>query len=446
MIKALPDLLQRFARSQPGALAVIADIGTKLTAAALDVAASRGVEQLRSMGAGPGSVVALEGVPGPAWLAALFACWRLGAIAAPLNHRQPGAERERDAGILGCDAHWSPRASDLLAPGENTQTSPTEWPLRQAMLRLCTSGSSGTPRCVELTLEQLWFNTLGSNLRLGRRENDRWLVCLPMNHIGGLAALFRSLHNRTAVELMPVFDASDVGERLDSGQVSLVSLVPAMLDSVLDSRGENKFPPELRAILLGGAACSERLLQRCRSAGLPVALSWGMTETASQVATRQPGDLAPLHAGIPPLGWVRVSADADGRLVVDGPAASGQLKTDDVGEITSSGRVRVLGRRDDVIIRGGENIHPAEIEATLEAHPLVSEVVVLADNDDRLGKVAVAFVRSIEAKPEALLAWCRSRLAGFKVPHSITVVAEFPRTGPGKVDRAQLRELRRQAP
>ena len=441
MIKEIPDLLQRFAGTRADGLAVITDEDKPMTAAALDAAASRGMEQLRGMGAGPGSVVALHGEPGPAWLAALCACWRLGAVAAPLNHRQPAAERERDARILGCEIHWSPRARDLLAPVQITHARRIDWPLQQPMLRLCTSGSSGMPHCVELTLLQLWFNTLGSNLRLGQRADDCWLICLPVNHVGALAAIFRSLHNRIAVELQACFDADAVGRCLDSGRVSLVSLVPAMLDAVLDSRGEGAFAPQLRAILLGGAACSERLLQRCRTGGLPVALSWGMTETASQVATRRPGDLTPLHAGIPPLSYVRVNADTDGRLVIQGPAARGRLLTDDFGEITASGRVRILGRRDDVINRGGEKIHPGEIEGVLESHPLVSEAVVLADDDHRLGQVPVAFVRSLEADPDTLRHWCRTHLAGFKVPHQIRVLAEFPRTGPGKVDRTGLRTL-----
>ena len=446
VIDALPDLLQRFAATRGDTTALLTHDGMTTTAAELDAAAWRGVEELRAMGATTGSVVALHEAPGPAWLAALCACWRLGAVAAPLNHRQPDAERALAAATLGCEFHWTPQAADLVAADTTVASSPGEWSPSQAMLRVCTSGSSGSPRCVELTLEQLWFNTLGSNRRLGHRQDDRWLVCLPVNHVGALAAIFRSLHNRIGVELHPRFDAGLVGQRLDSGQVTLVSLVPAMLDSILDGRGEGAFSPALRAILLGGAACSERLLQRCRTARLPVALSWGMTETASQVATREPGDLAPLAAGIPPLAWVRVGADAEGRLVVDGPAARGRLVTDDLGEITASGRVHILGRRDNVINRGGENIHPGEIEAVLESHPRVSEAIVLSAKDPRLGEVPVAFVRGEALEANDLEHWCRERLAGFKVPHRVEIVAGFPRTGPGKVDRPRLRQLRLKSP
>jgi O-succinylbenzoic acid--CoA ligase len=362
-------------------------------------------------------------------------------VAAPLNERQPARERDAAALTLGCDFEWTPRAADLLSESREPVAPRARWPLDRSLLRVCTSGSTGDPRCVELTLQQLWFNALGSNRRLGHRRDDRWLVCLPVNHIGALAAIFRCLHNRIALELHPRFDSNTVGLRLDSGDISLVSLVPSMLDAILDDRGEGPFSPHLRAILIGGAACREDLLQRCRKANLPLAISWGMTETASQVATREPGDLGILDEGIPALPWVSISVDADGRLVVTGPAARGTLVTDDLGEVTDEGRVRIFGRRDDVIIRGGENIHPREIEVVLEAHADVNEAIVLGKDDERLGQVPVAFVLGNSPEPEDLRQWCRGRLAGFKVPQLIHVLDEFPRAGLGKIDRGALRDL-----
>lgn len=441
MIDALPDLVRRFAVTRPGALAAETPHGDRLDAQQLDAAVERGVELLQAMGVAPGAVVGLRGEPGLAWLAALCACWRLGAVAAPLNDRQPAAEREGAARTLGCDVQWTPQTVDLLAAPPGSTSPPRRWPLDQALLRVCTSGSTGAPRCVPLTLRQLWFNTLGSNLRLGHRRDDRWLICLPVNHVGALAAVFRCLHNRVAMELHASFGSALVGRRLDSGDISLVSLVPAMLASIVDDRGERGFAPRLRALLIGGAACSEGLLQRCREAGLPLAISWGMTETASQVATRRPGDLGPLEEGIPPLPWVRVDTTSDGRLVVEGPAANGRFVTDDLGEITDTGRVRILGRRDDLIIRGGENIDPREIEAVLEAHAQVKEAVVLGKDDPRLGQVPVAFVTGDNPDAVALRHWCRARLAGFKVPQLVCALDELPRTGPGKIDLAGLRRL-----
>lgn len=441
LVEAVPDLLRRFAKTRGSRAALVTNTGEVLSAADLDAAAWRGVSQLRDMGAGRGSVVGLLGEPGAAWMAALLACWRRGIIAAPLSHRQTDAERDRASRTLECTHRWTPNEAELLHAGKPENQQDTDWILAQPMLRVCTSGTGGAARCVDLTLEQLWFNALGSNRRLGHRRDDRWLVCLPVNHVGALAAVFRCLHNRIALELLPGFDAEFVAKRLASGDVSVVSLVPAMLESILDARGHREFAPELRAILLGGAACSEQLLQRCRFEQLPVALSWGMTETASQVATRTPGDLQALAAGIPPLPWVHVESGEDGRLIVDGPAAGRRLVTGDLGEILPSGWVRILGRSDDVINRGGENIHPSEIEAVLQSHPKIREALVLAQEEPRLGQVPVAFVRSDTVDADALRSWCRERLAGFKVPQRIVVVSDFPRIGPGKTDRAKLRKM-----
>src|SRR5690606_4255140 len=125
-------------------------------------------------------------------------------------------------------------------------------------------------------------------------------ACLPLNHVGGLSILYRCAWYATTVELHPRFDADAVSRSIDDG-ASLVSLVPTMLERVLDARRDRPFPPRLRAILLGGARTPEALVSRCRAIGAPVSLTWGMTEAASQVATRFPGDLD--GGGVPPLAF-----------------------------------------------------------------------------------------------------------------------------------------------
>jgi O-succinylbenzoic acid--CoA ligase len=385
-------------------------------------------------------VIGLEGEPGAAWLAGLVGCWRLGATAAPLNGRAAQPERDLAARTMGCQLVWAPEADllDELAEQSRDHDPPGNWAPEQPLLRVCTSGSTGSPRSVELVAEQLHVGAEDSRSRLGHDPRDRWLVCLPVNHVGALAAIYRCLHNRICLELHPGFDASIIAHRLDSGEISLVSLVPAMLEDILDQRGEGPFPDFLRVILLGGAACSDTLLERCRKARLPLSLTWGMTETGSQVATREPGDLSPLEDGLPPLPHVRVSVDEQDRLVVEGPLARGRLVTSDRGEITRAGRVRVLGRADDVIIRGGENIHPSEIETILCRHPRVKEAAVLPRAHPRLGQVPVAFVTGRELDPGILHDWCRQHLAGFKVPTEFIIVEAFPHTANGKIDRQGL--------
>ena len=438
MTGLLSDPLSSFCRQKPGHPALVTDTGESFSARELDGAAHRCAAELAALGARPGTVVGLEGTPGPAWLAALVGCWRLGAIAAPLNHRLPASENELAARAMGCEIRWTPGdelPSGATSPGDGHR----EWPSDQALIRVCTSGSTGKPRCVELLASQMHFSALASTDRLGHQPSDRWLVCLPVNHVGALAAIYRCLHNQVTLELHPGYEPGKVARRLDSGEISMVSLVPSMLEDILDRRGEQSFPESLRVILLGGAACGEHLLDRCRPAGLPVALTWGMTEAASQLATRTPGDLSPLAEGLPPLSYVSVEVDPGGRLVVDSPMSRGRLLTTDMGELTASGRVRILGRSDDMIIRGGENIYPGEIENILRQHPAVKEAVVLARADARLGQVPVALIQAAEIDVESLRDWCRERLAGFKVPARFIAIADMPRTSAGKVDRQALR-------
>lgn len=434
---SFPDLLAGFARRAPEFPALVTADGQVVSAAELDRACDAAVSHLHTLGVKAGSVVGLDGAPTPKWLAALLACWRIGAVAAPLNHRSPAEAQERAARAMGCQLRWS---GDSDADGIATDAS-AERSLDTPLLRVCTSGTTGAPSCVELTAGQMLFGACASAMRLGHAADDRWLVCLPVSHVGALAAIFRCLNNRITLELHSGFDVACVSDRLDSGEVSVVSLVPAMLEAVLDYRGDGAFPPRLRAILLGGAACSERLLERCRPAGLPLALTWGMTEAGSQLATRTPGDLSPLDRGLPPLAFTTVAADAEGRLVVSGPLVRGTLRTGDHGVITAEGRVRVVGRVDAVIIRGGENIHPEEIEQVLLQYPGVAAVSVQGAQDPRLGQVPVAFVACRELDENRLRCWCRERLEGFKVPERFVRLEEMPRTDAGKIDRRALQKL-----
>ena len=245
------DPLAGFSAAHPDLLAVVTAKGERLDARQLDQAANAAVTRLKALGAEQGTVVGLEGEPGLAWLAALIGCWRLGAVAAPLSHRSTTIEREHAARILACQLRWTPENDLLRHTTRHKEFRAAPWTLERPLLRVCTSGSTGEPRCVELLASQLHFGAEASRSRLGHDPRDRWLVCLPVNHVGALAAIYRCLHNRICLELHTCFDAAVVADRLDSGDVSLVSLVPSMLNDVLDQRGEQAFPEFLRVILLG---------------------------------------------------------------------------------------------------------------------------------------------------------------------------------------------------
>ena len=383
------------------------------TQAEADGAIEARVQELRTQGVEAGQVFLFQAQAQAASVWTLHALMRLGAVAMPIDAR---LSAERIQALEGLQAR--PARTDTA-------------------LRLLTSGTTGEPKVVDLTLRQLEASAQASGARLGHGVHDRWLCCMPLHHIGGLSVLFRSgFHNSTA-ELHTRFDPDDVNGSIADG-ATVVSLVPTMLSRVLDARGNAPFPQHLRAILLGGAPAPTSLIDRCRAIHAPVSLTWGMTETASQVATRSPGDLrADPDSGLP-LPGMGVTVE-DGVLVVHGPIApDGCYKTSDLGQLDEEGRIIVLGRRDELIISGGENVAPTRVERILETHPSVQEVAVVGRPDPHWGQQPVAFL--VGASDPEVVTWARNRLAPYERPAEAHWVSELPRNAAGKVDRSALSE------
>jgi O-succinylbenzoic acid--CoA ligase len=338
---------------------------------------------------------------------------------------------------------------------------------------LFTSGTSAAPKGVCLTHENLQASAFAAALHLGLRRDDRWLACLPLHHIGGLSILIRNVLLGASVLIHERFDPAQVSAAIDDG-ITHVSLVPTMLGRLLDLRGERPAPASLRGILLGGAAAPPALLERAQKRGFPVFPSYGLTEASSQVATRAPGDP---EAASQPNGSVgralfgteiRIAGASgevlppgrEGEILVRGPTvmagylgdaegtsralAAGWLRTGDVGALDQAGTLRVVDRRADLIVSGGENVSPAEVEAVLRDHPDVAEVGVAGLPDADLGSRVTAWIvlgAGASRRPEDLRRFCRTRLAGFKVPKEIRFAAELPRTSSGKLLRRSLPEL-----
>jgi O-succinylbenzoic acid--CoA ligase len=282
---------------------------------------------------------------------------------------------------------------------------------------------------VELTLENIEANALGSAVVLGLDPDERWLCPLPLSHVGGLMVLLRSAIYATTAVLGPADALHDV---------TLASLVPTQLHRLLDAPPH---APRLRAILLGGAGASPALLERAAAAGLPVAPTYGLTQACSQVTVAEPGDTE--TSGFP-LPGVEVEIAPDGEILVRGPvvAGGGTLRTGDLGRLDERGRLIVTGRLSELIVSGGENVAPAEVETVLEQHPAVAEAGVFGRPDPEWGEAVVAAVVPRNGAPldtEELRAFCRARLAGFKVPKAIEEVGALPRTASGKLRRGALR-------
>lgn len=344
-----------------------------------------------------------------------------------------------------------------------------------AAVVLMTSGTSGRPKGAVLGLDNLVASAEASARLLGSGGADVWLLCMPLFHVGGLSILVRSALVGARVVLQPAFDAGRVAEALDSEGVTRTSLVATMLARLLEARGERRAPEALDLVLLGGGPAPDTLIERARGLGYPIAPTYGLTEAASQVATRPPsasaeepaGGLVPLpgvalrivdDAGRPQPAGAEGGIEVRGPIVMrgylDDPAATraalrgGWLVTGDVGRLDARGRLRVLDRRADLIVSGGENVYPAELESLLAEHPDVEEAGVFGLPDATWGARPAALVvpcPGARLDPAALAAHCRARLAGYKQPVGFAAVEALPRTATGKLQRKALAELWAQA-
>ncbi len=293
---------------------------------------------------------------------------------------------------------------------------------------------------------------------------------LPLYHVGGLSIVLRSVLYGTAIELHTRFELEQVEQALQKRPISLISLVPTMLYRLLQQK-RSEWTQSLRLVLLGGAAPSEELLSLAKSHKVPFATTYGLTEAASQVATLTP-DKALLKSGSVgrPLLWTDVTIQKAGgalcangeigEIVVRGPTVmqgyyqepeataqaikNGWLYTGDMGYIDDNGDLWVIQRRSDLIVTGGENVYPSEVEAILRQHPAVKDACIVGVPDVEWGQRVAAMVVIEEGKhitADDLMAFSRQHLAGYKQPRLIKFVDELPQTASGKVHRSRVQEL-----
>jgi O-succinylbenzoic acid--CoA ligase len=484
------DLLAHRVDATPDRLALVdADRERQWTYRDLDDDVDRRAGALAAHGVGPGDTVGVLAGTRPAFVEVVHAAMRLRATLVPLNAELTSAELRpqvdrADVDLLVCAAdteanareiagdrtvisldesgHDAVGAFDAAAPLPDCDPIPADW----TQLVVFTSGTTGDPKGVRLTAGNLVASATASAFRLGVQRGDRWLVCLPMYHMGGLAPAVRSALYGTTAVLQRAFDAEDTGRVLDENDVTGVSLVPTMLARMLDVGWQ---PPDcLRFVLLGGAPATEDLLARCADRDVPVHPTYGTTETASQIATATP-EQAEDHPGTvgQPLVNTTVTVVEDGapvapgetgELVVDGATVTPGyldeertteafgprgLHTGDLGYRDEDGRLWVLGRTDDTIVTGGENVHSAEVADAVRSHPGVEDVAVVGLPDEEWGeRVAALVVGDVDVA--AVEAHCRERLGAFKVPKTWGTAEELPRTASGTVDRKAVRERLRE--
>ena len=485
------DWLSHRAAATPDDLAVIdADTDTRWSYSGLDAAVDETAGRLANLGVDAGDQVGTLLPRTFLGVCLLHAAQRLGVTLVPLNHRltteELGAQIDQlELRLVVCNIETEPVAVETIedvpiasvdepqwaavrsfknvAPAAVT---PVEWNQQEPQLIIFTSGSTGRPKPVVLTMKNLLFSAIASAFRLGVEPTDRWLLTLSLYHVGGIAPIFRSTLYGTAVVLRSDFDPGQAADDLDRYDVTVVSLVPTMLKRMLDRRGT--LSDSLRVVLLGGAPADDALLQRCQNYSVPVCPTYGMTETASQVATARPADAIDQPGTVGrPLLWSQVTVVGDagepvaagesGELVVSGPTVSPGyygdvdteafgpygLRTGDIGYQTEDGSLFIINRVDDRITSGGETIDPGTIVSTLTDHEAIAAAAVVGVPDDEWGERVTALIvpATDDLTAEMVDSHCREHLAGFKCPKTIMFGDELPRTASGSVDRPAVREV-----
>lgn len=483
----MTDVLTRRIRASPDATALIATDGREWTYRELDERVEHAAGRLAALGV-VGEHLGCLFETRPATVVIIHAAARLGCVLVPLNTRlTPETLDEHieraDLAALVCGKNSATTAAELSAEipivsvdaaeragiGSLDKISPAaftpaERDDAEPALMLATSGTTGDPKLVVLTTGNLRASAVASAFRLGVAPDDRWLDPLAPYHMGGFAPIVRSALYGTAVVVSSDFDAEATLDALDSYDCTGISLVPTMLRRLLDA---GTLSDSLRFVLLGGAPASEGLIEWCEERDVPVHPTYGMTETASQVATARPRE-AFAHPGTVgrPLfdtdlqildgDGVSVAIGEAGEIVVSGPTvfagyygdpgatarafSEHGFHTGDIGHRDAGGRLRVTGRRDELISTGGELVAPTEVADALCSHPAIREASVVGLPDPEWGERVGALVVGDVSDTKTVKSHCRERLAGFKVPRTIGFADELPRTASGTVERVAVRE------
>lgn len=395
-----------------------------------------------AFGSAPGELLAVDVPAGPVWVDIIRRCWSQQVPFLPLDVRLSGPERRA---LLD----RAQPAAVLDAGGEVTVFGGSAPVSEGVAVVVATSGTGGAPRLAELSrsaLEAAVHGSVAALERLGMGSADaistsRWICCLTPAHVGGLLVLLRGEILGAPVQVHPGFDADRV---LDEGRGAFVSVVPTMMGRLLAL--ERPFPR--MTFMVGGDTLDADEASVARERGARLVSTYGSTETTGGIAYE-----GRVFAGTA----VRLDADAGvevrGPTLMEGyradPAATatafnvqGWLRTGDLGEIEDDGRLRVDGRRDEVIRTGGEKVWPQEVERTLARHPKVGDVAVVGKPDPGWGQRVVALIvpvsRSDPPSLAELKAWTREHIAPFKAPREVVFVDRIPRTLSGKVRRAAL--------
>ncbi|WP_051684235.1 AMP-binding protein [Blastococcus sp. URHD0036] len=466
--RSVAGLLAAAAEDAPDVIALVAG-DRRLTYRELDTAVRDRAAGWSAAGLRRADRVAVLAVPTLDRAVEMLAVVAAGGVLVPLNPRYTDAEVR---GIL-----QPARCRFLLAPpsgaGHDLLTDVEHADAGLAAIQF-TSGSTGRPKGAMLREEPMLLSAAGWAATVGLRRGDVFPVTYPLAHVGGFkTALLSPFTARATVVLLPEVSRTSLVGMARELPMSVLSAPPAALGYLLEAvrSGELPRPAALRTVVTGSAVVSPELVRAVvdELGAADVVVAYGLTEATGVVTMTRPGD--PVELVCETIGApvedvaVRVRPDGPpgtvGDLEVRGPTvmagylddaaataaavdADGWLRTGDLARIGDDGYVRIVGRSADTVIVGGFNVHPAEVERVLAAHPAVREAAVVGAPDERVGEVPVAFVvlrPGTAATGAELGAWCAGSLADFKVPRRLRLLEDLPRTAGGKVAREELRRL-----
>ena len=390
-----------------------------------------------------------------------------------LNWRLAGEELERqikDSGLQLClveNSLWRSGMTNPFKsysaflitnadPGELIPVFKSDW----VASIMYTSGTTGKPKGVLQTFGNHFYSAVSSALNLGLSSADKWLCVAPIFHISGFSIIMRGLIYGMTVRLVEKFRAEEIERILANETVTIMSVVPFMLKKLIQQQNKTNthYNSAFRCMLLGGGTIDRETLEICLQRSIPVVQCYGMTETCSQiVALRSVDALLKLGSVGQPLFSTQLKLSKDGEILLKTPALTpgylnlpnklpskmidGWYRTGDIGHLDKEGYLYIDGRADEMLISGGENIFPQEVEQVYQRYPQINEVAVVGQNDSVWGQVPVAFVVSDRRlSPTKLMNYGYEHLARYKVPQHYIFVSELPKNASGKIRRFMLRE------
>lgn len=483
MSNTIPHWLTKQALLSPNQPAIEMENGNVITYKLLQEKSQQYARRLTSLGLKQGDHIGIFSTNQPEMIIAIHALSYIGAVAVLLNIRL--TKEELAYQIENAEIRYLLTSKDLeakmnfniptftFAQVESFQEAEielkTELRLDDVFTIIYTSGTTGYPKGVVHTYGNHWWSAIGSALNFGLQATDKWLAVLPMFHVGGLSIFIRSVIYGIPVYLMEKFEETAFHQAIFEKGVTIASVVTVMLKRLVNTLKDEKYPETFRCMLLGGGPAPKILLEQANNHEIAVFQSYGMTETSSQIVTLSPADaMNQLGSSGKPLFPAQLkinepNREGIGEIFVKGPMVTegyykneqannrvfndGWLATGDLGYVDEKGFLYVVERRTDLIISGGENIYPTEVENVIARLGEILEVGVIGVPDEKWGQVPVAFVvKTDEISSELIISYAKQRLASYKLPKHIFFIDELPRNASNKLMRKKLLDIYNEIP